>query len=316
MEAKYLVTGGAGFIGSNIVHNLVKRKLPVRVIDNLSTGDMDNLANLRNKIHLIKGDICDLATVRMAMKGIEYVFHQAALPSVPRSIENPLASNETNINGTLNILIASRDSQAKRVIYAGSSSVYGDTPVLPKKENMPPYPLSPYALTKLVGEYYCKIFSSIYGLETIILRYFNVFGPRQDPKSQYSAVIPKFIQALLTDKTPTIYGNGEQTRDFTFVENVVYANILASQVKKTHGETINVAAGSRVDINKLLEILKEITGKNILPKYESARKGDVLHSLADISEAKRILAYTPKISLKKGLINTVRWMESNFAAQS
>jgi len=316
MEAKYLVTGGAGFIGSNIVHNLVKRKLPVRVIDNLSTGNMDNLANLRTKIHLIEGDICDLATVRMAMKGIECVFHQAALPSVPRSIENPLASNETNINGTLNILIASRDSQVKRVIYAGSSSVYGDTPVLPKKENMPSYPLSPYALTKLVGEYYCKIFSSIYGLETIILRYFNVFGPRQDPKSQYSAVIPKFIQALLTDKTPTIYGNGEQTRDFTFVENVVHANILASQVKKTHGETINIATGSRVDINKLLEILEEITEKNIVPKYESARKGDVFHSLADISEAKRILAYTPKISLKEGLINTVRWMESNFVTQS
>jgi len=316
MEAKYLVTGGAGFIGSNIVHSLVKRKLPVRIIDNLSTGKMDNLANLSNKIHLIEGDICDLATVRMAVKGIEYVFHQAALPSVPRSIENPLASNETNIKGTLNILIASRDSQVKRVIYAGSSSVYGDTPVLPKKEDMPPYPLSPYAVTKLVGEYYCKIFSSIYGLETIILRYFNVFGPRQDPKSQYSAVIPKFIQAFLTNKTPTIYGNGEQTRDFTFVENVIYANILASQVKKTHGETINVATGSRININKLLEILKEITGKNISQKYEPARKGDVLHSLADISEAKRILAYTPKISLKEGLINTVRWMESNFVGQS
>jgi len=316
MEAKYLVTGGAGFIGSNIVHSLVKKKLPVRIIDNLSTGKMDNLANLSNKIHLIEGDICDLATVRMAMKGIEYVFHQAALPSVPRSIENPLASNETNIKGTLNILIASRDSQVKRVIYAGSSSVYGDTPVLPKKEDMPPYPLSPYAVTKLAGEYYCKIFCSIYGLETIILRYFNVFGPRQDPKSQYSAVIPKFIQALLTDKTPTIYGNGGQTRDFTFVENVVYANILASQAEKTHGETINVATGSRININQLLEILNKITGKNISQKYKPARKGDVLHSLADISKAKRILEYTPKISLKEGLTNTVRWMESNFIGQS
>jgi len=311
MEAKYLVTGGAGFIGSNIVHSLVKNELPVRVIDNFSTGNMGNLNSIRNKINIIEGDICDLATVRRAMKGIECVFHQAALPSVPRSIENPLASNENNIKGTLNILIASRDSQVKRVVYAGSSSVYGDTLVLPKKENMPPCPLSPYALTKLVGEYYCKIFSSIYGLETIILRYFNVFGPRQDPKSQYAAVIPKFIQALLKDKTPIIYGNGEQTRDFTFVENVVYANILASQVEKTAGETVNIATGSRININQLLAILKEITGKNISPKYEHARKGDVLHSLADISEAKRILSYIPKISLKKGLINTVRWMESN-----
>ena len=310
MEPKYLVTGGAGFIGSNIVEGLLKNRESVRIIDNLSTGNIHNLDNFRSETEFIEGDIRDLSTIQKAMNGIEFVFHQAALPSVPRSIENPVASNDSNISGTLNVLLAARDNKVKRVIYAGSSAAYGDTPTLPKQEDMTPHPLSPYALTKLTGEYYCKIFSSVYGLETLTIRYFNVFGPRQNPKSQYAAVIPKFIESLLKDQPPTIYGDGEQSRDFTFIENVVSANILASKAQKTSGEIINVATSTRTTINQLFYTLKDLTGKDIKPIYGEAQKGDVKHSLADITRAREILGYEPVVKLKEGLKRTVDWMKS------
>jgi nucleoside-diphosphate-sugar epimerase len=311
MDHTYLVTGGAGFIGSNIVHELVEKGKKVRVIDNLSTGNIKNLKELISEIEFVEGDICDLPAVEKVMKGIDFVFHQAALPSVPRSINDPLASNENNVTGTLNILLAARDNRVKRVIFAGSSSAYGDNPILPKKEDMIPSPLSPYALTKLAGEYYCRIFSDVYGLETITLRYFNVFGPRQNPKSQYAAVIPKFIESLLFENTPVIYGDGEQTRDFTFIKNVVSANILATEAQKTQGEVVNIATFSRISLNQLLKELMEITGKEIKPQYDPPRKGDVKHSLADISRAKELLGYIPEIDLKEGLKRTVTWMQEN-----
>ena len=310
MAAKYLVTGGAGFIGSNIVEGLLKNRESVRIIDNLSTGNIHNLDNFRSEIEFIEGDIQDLSTIQKAMNGIEFVFHQAALPSVPRSIENPVASNDSNISGTLNVLLAARDNNVKRVIYAGSSSAYGDTPTLPKQEDMTPHPLSPYALTKLTGEYYCKIFNSVYGLETLTIRYFNVFGPRQNPASQYAAVIPKFIESLLKDQPPTIYGDGEQSRDFTYIENVVSANILASKAKKTSGEIVNVATSTRTTINQLFYTLKDLLEKDINPIYGEAQKGDVKHSLADITRARKILGYKPVVNLEAGLKRTIDWMKS------
>ena len=307
MAIKYLVTGGAGFIGSNIVHSLVKNQAEVRVLDNLSTGDENNLNTIISEIEFLEGDICNLSTMNAAMKGIDFVIHQAALPSVPRSIENPNASHENNITGTLNVLLAARDHGIKRVVFAGSSSAYGESPSLPKKEVMLPAPLSPYAVTKLSGEFYCQTFSSVYGLETITLRYFNVFGPRQNPESQYAAVIPKFITSLLAGKPPTIYGDGEQTRDFTFVENVVSANILACQAEKTSGEVVNIATSQRISLNQLYALLKEIVKKDIPAQYAPARKGDVKHSLADISRAEKFLGYHPTIDLKEGLAQTVAW---------
>ncbi len=312
MEAKYLVTGGAGFIGSNIVEGLLKNQELVRVIDNLSTGNIHTLDNFRSEIEFIEGDIRDLSTIQKAMNGIEFVFHQAALPSVPRSIKNPVASNDSNISGTLNVLLAARDNKVKRVIYASSSSAYGDTPTLLKQEDMIPHPLSPYAITKLTGEYYCKIFSSVFGLETLTIRYFNVFGPRQNPESQYAAVIPKFIESLLKGQPPTIYGDGEQSRDFTFIENVVSANILASKAKKTSGEIVNVATSTRTTLNHLLTILKDLTGKDIKPIYDKVRKGDVKQSLADITRAREILGYNPVVNLKEGLKRTIDWMKSSY----
>ncbi len=310
MPIKYLVTGGAGFIGSNIVHSLVKSQAEVRVLDNLSTGDENNLKNIGSQIEFIEGDICNLSTMNDAMEGIDFVIHQAALPSVPRSIENPNASHENNITGTLNVLLASRDHGVKRVVFAGSSSAYGESPSLPKKEDMLPAPLSPYAVTKLSGEFYCQTFSSVYGLETITLRYFNVFGPRQNPESQYAAVIPKFITTLLACKPPTIYGDGEQTRDFSFVENVVSANILACQAEKTSGEVINIATSQRISLNQLYALLKEIVNKDIPAQYAPPRKGDVKHSLADISRAEKFLGYHPTIGLKEGLEQTVAWFRN------
>jgi nucleoside-diphosphate-sugar epimerase len=307
MVDRYLVTGGAGFIGSNIVEKLIELGKSIRVLDNLSTGSFENLASILSKIEFIEGDIRDLETVQKAMDRVDYVLHQAAIPSVPRSIEAPLNSHDNNITGTLNALIAAQDNHVKRFVYASSSSVYGDTPQLPKKEEMPPSPLSPYAVNKFTGEHYCRIFSSIYGLETISLRYFNVFGPHQDPASEYAAVIPKFINSLLRKKPPVIYGDGEQTRDFTFVENVVSANILATQVKITRGELINVATGTSNSVNQLLENLQLITGQNISPEYIPARLGDVRHSLADITKARKILNYQPAVSLTEGLKLTVEW---------
>jgi nucleoside-diphosphate-sugar epimerase len=307
MATKYLVTGGAGFIGSNIVHSLVKKQAQVRVIDNLSTGDEKNLDGIRSEIEFMEGDICNPNTIKKATEGIDYIIHQAALPSVPRSIDNPNATHESNINGTLSVLLAARDQGVKRVVFAGSSSAYGESPELPKKENMLPAPLSPYAATKLAGEFYCQTFSTVYGLETLTLRYFNVFGPRQNPESQYAAVIPKFITILMDEKSPTIYGDGEQTRDFTYVENVVSANILACQVEKTAGEVINIATSQRISLNQLYTLLTKIVKKDIPAKYAPARTGDVKHSLADITLAEKLLGYRPSIDLKEGLEQTVAW---------
>lgn len=310
MAETYLVTGGAGFIGSNIVQSLLEQGMSVRVLDNLSTGKIHNLKDVRADIDFIRADIRHMDSVQKAMSGIDYVIHQAALPSVPRSIEDPISAHESNITGTLNILTAARENQAKRVVYAGSSSAYGDTPTLPKQEDMNPSPLSPYALTKLAGEYYCRIFSEVYGLETITLRYFNVFGPRQDPESQYAAVIPKFIESLLKDKAPTIYGDGEQTRDFTYIENVVSANLLAARVEQTQGEVVNVATNTRISLNHLYSTLQKILGKDILPIYSEPRPGDVKHSLADISRAQKLLNYETLVELEQGLQKTIDWMQS------
>ncbi len=312
MTVNYLVTGGAGFIGSNIVRQLLKINSNVKIIDNLSTGNINNIKDIFSDLDFIKGDIRDIHIVNKAMKGIDYVLHQAALPSVPRSIKNPVESNENNITGTLNILLSARDNRIKRVVYASSSSVYGDTPTLPKKEDMTPSPLSPYALTKLTGEHYCKIFSSVYGLQTISLRYFNIFGPGQNPESQYAAVIPKFIESLLRGKSPVVYGNGNQTRDFTFVDNAVSANILACQTETTSGETVNIATGVQTSLNQLIQILKEITNLNIPAQYDSPREGDILHSLADLSLAKNLLGYKPVIHLKEGLQKSVKWMKTYY----
>jgi len=310
MEELCLVTGGAGFIGSNLVRGLLKEGKAVRVIDNLITGNISNLEDILDQVEFIEGDIRDLSIIQKASENIRYIFHQAAIPSVPRSVERPIDSNQSNIDGTLNVLLAARDKGVKRVIYAGSSSVYGDTPELPKKEDMKPHPLSPYAVTKLTGEYYCKVFSDVYGLETVTIRYFNVFGPRQNPESQYAAVIPKFIDAFLKGESPIVFGDGEQTRDFTFVDNVVYANILCSKAKKTAGEVINIATSSRISLNELISILKKITGRNIDPVYTNPREGDIKHSLADISRAKNLIGYKPIVSLEQGLIKTVQWMEA------
>jgi len=306
-----LVTGGAGFIGSSLVRGLLKEGKTVRVIDNLSTGSITNLEDLLDQVEYIDGDIRDLSAIQKASESIKYIFHQAAVPSVPRSIENPVDSNQSNIDGTLNVLLAARDQRVKRVIYAGSSSVYGDTPDLPKKEDMKPHPLSPYAVTKLTGEYYCQVFSDVYGLETVTTRYFNVFGPRQNPESQYAAVIPKFIDAFLRGNSPTVFGDGEQTRDFTFVDNVVHANILCSKAKKTSGEVINIATSSRISLNELISILRKITDRDIDPVYADPRKGDVRHSLADISRAQKLIGYKPIVDLKQGLRKTIQWMQKN-----
>jgi nucleoside-diphosphate-sugar epimerase len=302
-----LVTGGAGFIGSNLVIRLVEEGRRVRVLDNLSTGRLENLESVKHDIDLIEGDIRDLPTVQKCMEGIACVFHQAALPSVPRSIEDPLQSNETNITGTLHVLLAARDNRVKRLIFASSSSVYGDTQVLPKIENMPPSLLSPYALNKMTGEYYCKLFASEYGLETISLRYFNVFGPRQSPTSDYAAVIPKFITALLTEQAPIIYGDGEQTRDFTYIDNVVEANLLAAQVDSCSGQILNIATGERISLNNLVRDLESITKTRIAPDYAEPRRGDVRHSLADISQARSFLGYDPTVDFRSGLLKTLEW---------
>lgn len=305
--AKFLVTGGGGFIGSNIVRELLEAGHFVRIIDNFSTGRRENISDLSGSLEIIEGDITRLDEVRRAVEGMEYVLHQAALPSVPRSVRDPLACNEVNVRGTLNTLIASRDEGVKKVVYASSSSVYGDTPVLPKREDMPPNPLSPYALTKLTGEYYCRIFSSIYGLKTICLRYFNVFGPNQDPASQYAAVIPRFITALLRGESPIIYGDGEQSRDFTYVDNIVFANLLAAFSPEGSGKAFNIGCGRRVTLNEMLTLLAAIQNVSIAPVWQEARPGDIRHSLADIALAASVLSYEPKVSLEEGLRLTLEW---------
>ena len=307
---RYLVTGGAGFIGSHLVEALVLRGQSVRVLDNLSTGKTSNLAPWLDGIEFIEGDLRDSGAVRRACRGIELVLHQGALPSVPRSIADPIASNDCNVGGTLNVLVSARDEAVRRVVYAGSSSAYGDTPTLPKREDMPANPLSPYAISKYTGELYCTVFHSIYSLETVVLRYFNVFGPRQDPASQYAAVIPRFIAALQQGEAPTVFADGEQSRDFTYVANVVAANLLACEAPEAPGQVINVACGERTSLNELLRELCIIMERDIAPIYEPSRPGDVKHSLADISRAQEILGYHPSVLLEEGLRLTAEFFAS------
>ncbi len=299
------ITGGAGFIGSNLAHELASNN-DVAIIDNLSTGRIENIADLidAQKITFIKGSILDLPLLEDAFMGLDYLFHQAAIPSVSRSVANPQVSHEANLTGTLNVLLASKRNHIKKVIYASSSSVYGNTPVLPKVEDMMPNPLSPYAVTKLAGEYYCNVFHTVYGLPTVCLRYFNVYGPRQDPDSQYAAVIPKFITRSLQGKPHIIFGDGEQTRDFTYIRDVVKANIAAAESSKSG--IFNVGRGERISINQLSQIISRITGGDLKPVYEEPRPGDVDHSLAGITKAKSF-NYKPEYDLEAGVIETVRW---------
>ncbi|MCL4469025.1 MAG: SDR family oxidoreductase [Deltaproteobacteria bacterium] len=305
---KFLITGGAGFIGSNIADRLLEQGHSVRVIDNFLTGKRENLSKALSsqRFELIEGDIRNLDTVRRACEGIDFVLHEAAIPSVPRSIDDPIATNEVNINGTLNVLKASYENKVRRVVYAASSSAYGDTAVLPKKEDMIPSPLSPYAVSKLTGEYYCRVFTSVYGLETVSLRYFNIFGPRQDPNSTYAAVVPRFITALLKGESPTVYGDGEQSRDFTYIENVIHANINACYAPPAAaGRVLNIACGTRFTLNTVLRKLEEIFDKKANPKYLPAKKGDVKHSQADITNAANYIQYKIEVDFETGLRRTV-----------
>lgn len=314
--ARYLVTGGAGFIGSHIAETLLKQGEPVRVLDNIATGrqvNLEALKGLRGRVEIIRGDLRDMATVHAAVEGIEVVFHQGALASVPRSIADPVASLETNINGTQNVLLAARDAHVRRVVYASSSSVYGNTPVLPKHEEMPTVPMSPYAVQKLTGELLCGVFTRIYGLETVALRYFNVFGPRQDPNSQYAAVIPRFLTALLTQRRPIVFGDGEQTRDFTYIENVVQANLLAAIAPHASGAAMNIGCGERVSLNTVLHIAGELLGVQVEAEYREPRPGDVRDSLADISRASRLLGYTPVVNFRDGLARTIAALRASIA---
>jgi nucleoside-diphosphate-sugar epimerase len=308
---KFLVTGGAGFIGSNICKRLVSQGCFVRVVDNLSTGKKSNLADIIDKIEFIEADMGDEDVARSAMKDIDFCLHQGALPSVPRSVDNPAATHQHCLNATFTLLLAARDAGLKRFVYASSSSAYGDTPTLPKIETMPPQPLSPYAAAKLASEYYAKVFYTVFGLETISLRYFNVFGPHQDPTSQYAAAIPAFVTAILKDQQPTIYGDGEQSRDFTYVDNVVDANLLATHAKKTSGQVINIACGQAVTVNETIDIINELLGRDTKPIYAAPRPGDVKHSLADISLAKKTIGYKPKVSFRDGLQKAIGWYREN-----
>ena len=304
---RVLVTGGAGFIGSHLSEGLVRAGHRVRVLDNLYSGRRSNLHAVRRDLEFVKGDCADLAVARRAMRGMEAVFHEAAIASVARSVEDPLSSHRGNATATLSVLTAARDAGVRRVIYAGSSSVYGDSPRLPKREDMETRPLSPYAVGKLTGEHYLRIFAGLYGLETLSLRYFNVFGPRQDPGSPYSGVISLFTAALLAGRRPLIYGDGRQSRDFTFVANVVDANLRALRAPAARGDVMNVATGKRVTLNRLLAILSRHVGRTVRPRYLAPRPGDVRHSLADITRARRTLGYRPLVALETGLRETVDW---------
>lgn len=309
---KYLITGGAGFIGSNLAEELLNRGHQVRVLDNFSTGDPKNLEEIQDKIEIIEGDLRNYHNVREAADGMDFILHQGALPSVPRSVGDPISSNDVNVTGTLNVLYAARDAGVQRVVAASSSSVYGDSPTLPKQEDMPMNPLSPYAVSKLAGEKYCQVFAKIYGLHTVALRYFNVFGPKQNPNSQYSAVIPKFITALLNDEAPVIYGDGEQSRDFTYILNTIEANIRATEVDCPPGVVMNCAVHERTDLNTLVDRLNAILGKNIQPIHAEPRAGDIKHSFADIDRLKETLKFTPAVLLDEGLKRTVAWYKAKF----
>ncbi|UCF17056.1 MAG: SDR family oxidoreductase [Phycisphaerales bacterium] len=308
---KFLVTGGAGFIGSSICRKLVAQGCFVRVVDNLLTGKKSNLAEIIDKIEFVEADMGDAEVARSAVKNIDVVFHQGALPSVPVSVDNPAATHRHCVDATFRMLLAARDAGAKRFVYAASSSAYGDAPTSPKVETMPCNPLSPYAVAKLTGEYYCSVFYKVFDLETVALRYFNVFGPYQDPTSQYAAAIPAFVTAILKDQPPTVYGDGEQSRDFTYIDNVVDANLLASGAKETHGETVNIACGQAVTVNEIIAMINKLLGKNIEPIYTDPRPGDVKHSLADITAARNLLGFEPVVSFAKGLQLAIEWYRNN-----
>lgn len=309
--AKYLVTGGAGFIGSHIVERLVREGESVRVLDNFATGKRENLAPFAGKIDLCEGDLRNPADCAKACAGVEVVFHEGAVPSVPKSVEDPITTHQANVDGTFNILMAARDAKCRRLIFAASSSAYGDQPELPKRETMCPAPLSPYAVHKLLGEYYLSVFNKCYGLETLALRYFNVFGSRQDPKSQYAAAIPAFVTCILRGESPTIYGDGEQTRDFTFIDNVVQANLLAAKAPKVAGQVVNIACGECVSVNQIIAQINQLLGRNVPPKYVPERAGDVKHSLADISLARQVIGFEPIVSFADGLKRAIEWYKTN-----
>ena len=311
--ASYLVTGGAGFIGSHLSEELVRRGHTVRVADSLITGKRRNLDHIPG-VEFLEGDLGDFPFAQRASAGMEYVLHQAAIPSVPRSVKDPITSNRANADATLNVLVAARDAGVKRLVFAGSSSEYGNTPTLPKREDMTPSPLSPYALQKVMGTEYCQMFTRLYGFETVVIRYFNVFGPRQDPSSPYSGVISVFSTALSEGRRPTIYGDGEQTRDFTYVANIVDGVLRACEAPKAAGEVINVACGTRISLNELLRVMNQIVGTNLEAIYKDVRPGDVKDSQADISKAKALLGYVPTVALEEGLRHTLAWCQGERAA--
>ena len=310
---RYLVTGGAGFIGSNLVDELVRRGHRLIVLDDLSAGSEANLASVRDEIDFRVGSITNLAAVQSACRGVDYVIHLAARTSVPRSVEDPLETNRVNIDGTLNVLLAARDAKARRVVYAASSSAYGETPTLPKLESMQPEPISPYGVTKYVGELYAQVFGRVYGLENACIRYFNVFGPRQDPTSQYSGVLSRFMLAVIQGQSPVVYGDGEQSRDFTYVENVVDETLRACEKEGVSGMVFNGGTGARIRINQVLKLLEKVTGKKIQAKYEPPRPGDIRDSQADISLARKLLDYEPRVHFEEGLRRTWEWYKSNFS---
>lgn len=307
-----LVTGGAGFIGSHIAAAFAASGARVRVIDDLSTGHVENLEEIGGSVDFVKASLTDEAATRRALEDVELVFHEAAIPSVPRSVDNPQETHHACVDGTFSLLVGAREQNVRRVVYAASSSAYGDQPTMPKREEMRPEPLSPYAVAKLVGEYYCQVFTRTYSLETVCLRYFNVFGPRQDPSSQYSGVISRFISSLLGGGQPVIYGDGEQSRDFTYIANVVEANRRAAETTKGVGRIINIANGERTTLNELLDVLKKITGRaDVSPEYKEPRAGDVRHSLADITRARELLGYEPHVGLEEGLQKTIDWWKQS-----
>lgn len=312
LSGTYLVTGGAGFIGSHIAGALVESGARVRVLDDLSTGHAENVEEIGGRVEFVRASLLDADALRRALEGVELVFHEAAIPSVPRSVDNPEETHRACVEGTFALLVAARAAGVRRVVYAASSSAYGDQPTLPKVEDMAPQPLSPYAAAKLVGEYYCQVWARTYGFETVSLRYFNVFGPRQDPGSQYSGVISRFISALLSGERPVIYGDGEQSRDFTYISNVVDANLRAAETTRGIGEVVNVATGERATLNELLEALKGVTGKaDVTAEYRETRVGDVRHSLADITRAREFLGYEPTVGLEEGLRKTIDWWKQS-----
>jgi nucleoside-diphosphate-sugar epimerase len=311
--AHYLVTGGAGFIGSHLSEELTRRGHTVRVADSLITGKRSNLDHVKG-VEFLEGDLADPAFAQRAAAGMDYVLHQAAIPSVPRSVKDPITSNRANVDATLNVLVAARDAGVKRLVFAGSSSAYGNTPTLPKREDMPSNPLSPYALQKVVGEQYLQMFTRLYGLETVSIRYFNVFGPRQDPTSPYSGVISVFATALLENRSPKIYGDGEQTRDFTYVANVVDGVLRACEASGASGEVINVATGGRISLNQLFKAMRTLVGGTVEPEYSDVRSGDVKDSQADITKAERILGYKPMVSFEDGLQKTLEWYRTSTPA--